>query len=69
MVFPLFFAPAIQSSLVLDNFELRTPLNATLGWSRLLLNHQQDEVMLIRCLEMIELNARMQPQLIEDLFN
>ncbi|MCC5653308.1 PAS domain-containing protein [Nostoc sp. XA013] len=49
--------------------ELRTPLNAMLGWSRLLLNNQQDQVTLIRGLETIERNAKMQSQLIEDLLD
>lgn len=49
--------------------ELRTPLNAMLGWSRLLLDRQQDEATTQRALETIERNARMQSQLIEDLMD
>jgi signal transduction histidine kinase/FixJ family two-component response regulator len=49
--------------------ELRTPLNAMLGWSRLLLEKQQDEATVARALETIERNARMQSQLIEDLLD
>ncbi|PSB64323.1 hypothetical protein C7B61_12365 [filamentous cyanobacterium CCP1] len=49
--------------------ELRTPLNPILGWSRLLQTAGKNESILIRGLEAIERNAKLQTQLIEDLLD
>jgi signal transduction histidine kinase/CheY-like chemotaxis protein len=48
--------------------ELRTPLNAILGWTQLL-RVRQDEATLLRGLETIERNARLQARLIDDLLD
>lgn len=47
--------------------ELRTPLNAVLGWASLLKGHETASPELLHGLEVIERNARLQGQLIEDL--
>lgn len=49
--------------------ELRTPLNPILGWARLLQTRKYDETTTQRALEIIERNARLQAQLIEDLLD
>ncbi len=49
--------------------ELRTPLNAILGWSQVLRTGRKDEGDIVRGLETIERNARVQAQLIEDLLD
>ncbi|MBD2292286.1 response regulator [Anabaena sphaerica FACHB-251] len=49
--------------------ELRTPLNAILGWSQLLRIHKFDEIKTSQALEIIERNAKLQVQLIEDLLD
>src|SRR5262249_2312222 len=49
--------------------ELRTPLNAILGWSQLLQHDPPTEAMLTEGLEVIERNARVQTQLINDLLD
>ncbi len=49
--------------------ELRTPLNAILGWSQILQRQPSDADELAEGLEVIERNARMQTQLIEDLLD
>jgi PAS domain S-box-containing protein len=49
--------------------ELRTPLNAILGWSQLLQHDPPTEAMLAEGLEVIERNARVQTQLINDLLD
>jgi signal transduction histidine kinase/ActR/RegA family two-component response regulator len=49
--------------------ELRTPLNAIVGWSQVLRRGSRDESDLLKGLETIERNARMQAQLIEDLLD
>lgn len=49
--------------------ELRTPLSAILGWSQILRARTMREAELHRGLEVIERNARMQTQLIEDLLD
>jgi PAS domain S-box-containing protein len=50
--------------------ELRTPLNAILGWTQLLrMPHAQQQVDLQRALEVIERNARVQVQLVDDLLD
>ena len=48
--------------------ELRTPLNAILGWSQIL-KAGRDQADIMRGLDVIERNARMQTQLIEDLLD
>ncbi len=49
--------------------ELRTPLNAILGWSLVLRNDAKDSPGMLKGLEAIERNARVQTQLIEDLLD
>jgi PAS domain S-box-containing protein len=49
--------------------ELRTPLNAVVGWSRLLRAGQLDEAGANHAIEIIERNAFMQKQIIEDLLD
>jgi signal transduction histidine kinase/ActR/RegA family two-component response regulator len=49
--------------------ELRTPLNAILGWSHLLRTGTMSETQHRQGLEVIERNARVQTQLIEDLLD
>jgi signal transduction histidine kinase/ActR/RegA family two-component response regulator len=49
--------------------ELRTPLNAILGWARMLRNGKLDEPTTARALEVIERNAKLQAQLIDDVLD
>jgi PAS domain S-box-containing protein len=49
--------------------ELRTPLTAMLGWTRILRTSKLDEKMSEHALEIIERNATLQAQLIEDLLD
>ncbi|MDQ3211940.1 MAG: ATP-binding protein [Acidobacteriota bacterium] len=49
--------------------ELRTPLNAILGWAQVLRSSPKDKDDLLKGLETIERNARVQTQLIEDLLD
>ena len=49
--------------------ELRTPLNAIMGWASLLKGDGLDEATKIQAIEIIERNARVQAQLIEDLLD
>jgi PAS domain S-box-containing protein len=49
--------------------ELRTPLNAILGWTNLLRTREMNEEEKVRGLEVIDRNARVQLQLIEDLLD
>ncbi len=49
--------------------ELRTPLNAILGWSQLLSRGKTDLAMVSEGIGVIERNARVQAQLIEDLLD
>lgn len=64
-----------QANRVKDEFlailshELRTPLNPILGWVRLLRSKKYDEAATDRALEIIERNAKIQTQLIEDLLD
>ena len=66
---------AERASSVKDDFlatlshELRTPLHAILGWSHMLRSRRMSEDELHAGLEVIERNARMQTQLIEDLLD
>jgi len=49
--------------------ELRSPLNPILGWTNLLRTRRCDEKTTLRALEIIERNAKLQTQLIEDLLD
>ncbi|MFQ4140076.1 PAS domain S-box protein [Nodosilinea sp. PGN35] len=49
--------------------ELRSPLNPILGWSQLLQKRQPDTTTLMRGLQTIERNAKLQTQLIADLLD
>jgi PAS domain S-box-containing protein len=49
--------------------ELRTPLNAVVGWSRLLRGGQLDPEGAAHAIEIIERNALMQKQIVEDLLD
>ena len=49
--------------------ELRTPLNAVVGWSRLLRGGQLDPTGTDHAIEIIERNALMQKQIVEDLLD
>ena len=49
--------------------ELRTPLSSILGWSQVLRNGARSEADLQKGLDIIERNARVQTQLIEDLLD
>jgi signal transduction histidine kinase/integral membrane sensor domain MASE1 len=49
--------------------ELRTPLNAMMGWLRMLRNPRLDEAQKTHAVDVIERNARLQAQLINDLLD
>ncbi|HEY9881779.1 MAG TPA: PAS domain S-box protein [Leptolyngbyaceae cyanobacterium] len=49
--------------------ELRSPLNPILGWAKLLRSHTLNEQQIAHGLEVIERNANLQTQLIEDLLD
>ncbi len=49
--------------------ELRTPLSAILGWARMLRGESLDAASFVRGLEVIERNAQVQVQLIEDMLD
>ena len=49
--------------------ELRTPLNAILGWAQMLRRGQVDGSARVRAMEIIERNARVQAQLVDDLLD
>jgi len=49
--------------------ELRSPLNPILGWAKLLKSRKFDETKTAQALEIIERNAKLQTQLIEDLLD
>jgi PAS domain S-box-containing protein len=64
-----------RASAIKDEFlatlshELRTPLGAILGWSHVLRYGSKEEAELNKGLEIIERNARVQTQLVEDLLD
>ena len=68
-------AEAERASSTKDEFlatlshELRTPLSAILGWAYILRSRRMSEAELHEGLEVIERNARMQTELIEDLLD
>ncbi|WP_099067379.1 hybrid sensor histidine kinase/response regulator [Nostoc linckia] len=49
--------------------EIRSPLNPILGWSQLLQSKKLDEVQTAQALEVIERNAQLQAELIDDLLD
>lgn len=49
--------------------ELRTPLNAIVGWAQFLLRDASDHDKLLKGLEVIHRNARLQAQMIDDLLD
>ncbi len=53
----------------LVSHELRTPLNSILGWSRVLKQSAANPEMIAKAVDVIERNALMQKQLIEDLLD
>lgn len=55
--------------LAILSHELRTPLNPILGWSQLLLNGQLPESQIAKAAEIINRNAQLQTQLIEDILD
>ncbi len=55
--------------LAMLSHELRSPLNPILGWTSLLRTRQFDEQKTQQILEVIERNAKLQAQLIDDLLN
>lgn len=68
-------AQAEEASRLKDEFlatvshELRTPLNAVVGWARLLRTGQLDSEGMSHAVEVIERNAGVQKQIIEDLLD
>jgi PAS domain S-box-containing protein len=68
-------AHAEHASRMKDDFlatvshELRTPLNAIVGWAEVLKEGPTDATDLARAIEVIERNARIQAQLIDDLLD
>ena len=55
--------------LAVVSHELRTPLNSILGWSQILGRCKLDQSAMIRAIETIERNAKLQKHLVEDLLD
>jgi signal transduction histidine kinase len=55
--------------LAMISHELRTPLNAIMGWASLLKTGDLEEEVQVQAIDVIERNARVQAQLIEDLLD
>ena len=55
--------------LAIVSHELRTPLNPILGWSQMLAGDKLDRDFIIRGLSIIERNAKLQSQIIDDLLD
>jgi signal transduction histidine kinase/integral membrane sensor domain MASE1/CheY-like chemotaxis protein len=55
--------------LAIVSHELRTPLNAILGWAGMLRGGSLDEQTAVRAIEVIDRNAKVQAQLIEDILD
>ncbi|MFL9926114.1 response regulator [Herbaspirillum lusitanum] len=49
--------------------ELRTPLNAIIGWTQYLLRDHSDPEKLLKGLQVVERNAKLQAQMVEDLLD
>jgi PAS domain S-box-containing protein len=66
---------AVEANRLKDDFlavvshELRTPINAVLGWATLLRTRKFNPEKIAQALEVIERNAKLQTQLIEDLLD
>jgi signal transduction histidine kinase len=58
-----------EAFLSIVSHELRTPLNAILGWARMLNSGTNDEAFVRRGLAVIDRNAAIQAQLVEDLLD
>jgi len=69
------YSQALEANRLKDDFlaivshELRTPINAVLGWATLLRTRKFNEGKKAQALEIIERNAKLQTQLIEDLLD
>ncbi len=55
--------------LAIISHELRSPLNAILGWTKLIQGGKLDELATVRALAIIERNAKLQNELIQDLLD
>ncbi|MGI8504534.1 MAG: ATP-binding protein [Hassallia sp.] len=55
--------------LAIISHELRSPLNAILGWTKLIQGGKLDELATVRALAIIERNANLQNELIQDLLD
>ncbi len=69
------YRQAVEANRLKDDFlavvshELRTPINAVLGWATLLRTRKFNPEKIAQALEVIERNAKLQTQLIEDLLD
>ena len=68
-------AEAERANRVKDEFvamvshELRTPLNAILGWTQLMMQSSTDQDIIVRGLDVVSRNTRVQAQLVSDLLD